>query len=86
MDIEDLLAQEKFKELDKFLNEEMINYAGKDLIEKMTKVWGNKEVARKWFYSNALALGNERPYDYCKKGKQKEVNDLLGRIEYGVCA
>ncbi len=84
MNIDDILKQEKFKELDLFLTEEMQKVAGKDLVKKMISVWESKEIARNWFYNNAIALGGKRPYDYCKEGKTKEVEDLLGRIEYGV--
>ncbi len=84
MNIDDLLKQEKFKELDSFLNEEMQKTAGTDLIKKMVSVWGEEEAARNWFYSIAFGLGGKRPYDYCKSGNKKEVEDLLGRIEYSV--
>lgn len=83
MNITDILERKEFKELDNFLNDEMGKYAGEKVIDKMTEVFGNRTIARDWFYSNALALGDKRPYDYCKEGKKKDVEDLLGRIEYG---
>ncbi|MBI4919197.1 DUF2384 domain-containing protein [archaeon] len=84
MNIDDILKQEKFKELDVFLNEEMIKLAGQDLVKKMTSIWGSEKAARDWFYSSALGLGDKRPYDYCKEGKKKDVEALLGRIAYDI--
>ena len=85
MDINDIIAKEEFKSLDEFLNSEMDKFAGKELIKLIVDVWGDEEVARNWFYSNAIGLGGKRPYDYCKDGKIEEVKNLLGRIEYGSC-
>ncbi|PIN80860.1 hypothetical protein COV11_03170 [Candidatus Woesearchaeota archaeon CG10_big_fil_rev_8_21_14_0_10_30_7] len=84
MYIDDLLKQDKFKELDTFLSEEMHKYAGNDLVKQMLKIWESEASARNWFYSKIIALGNKRPYDFCKEGKIKEVSNLLGRIEHGV--
>jgi len=50
----------------------------------MNSVFGNYRKSRDWFYSNLIALGGERPYDYCKKGKTSEIKNILGRIEHGV--
>lgn len=66
------------------LDKEMEKVAGLELIDRMIKVLDNRDSARKWFYTQIISLGNQRPYDYCKEGKHQEVEDLLGRIEYGV--
>ncbi|MDP3966063.1 MAG: MbcA/ParS/Xre antitoxin family protein [archaeon] len=81
MKIEDILKEERFKELDLFLTEEMKKFAGNDLIQKMKEVIGEED-ARNWFYSPYL--GGKRPYDYCKEGNTSEVRDILSRIEYGL--
>ncbi len=82
MDIDDIIKK-KFKDLDKFLTDEMYKTAGNDLIKIMIRVLG-KEYARDWYFSKATGLNYERPYDYCRQGKQKEVEKLLGRIEDSV--
>jgi hypothetical protein len=82
MDIDDIIKT-KFKGLDKFLTEEMYQTAGKELVDKMIEVLETKDV-RGWYYSETRGLNYERPYDYCRKGKQKEVKKLLGRIEHGI--
>lgn len=83
MDTDDFLKTEGYK-LDKFLTGEMYRTAGKDLVDIIIKVLESKEKARHWFYSKITGLNYERPYDYCRKGKQKEIETLLGRIEHGV--
>ncbi len=65
------------------LEKEMYNVAGKDLVERMIEVLG-KENYLEWFYSPNTVLNNKKPYDFCKEGKQSEVDDLIGRLEHGV--
>jgi len=84
MQINDILKQEKFKDLNSFLTKEMYDCAGDNLVRKMIDVLDNEINAREWFYSHVRGLGGERPYDYCKKGKNSEVEDLIMRLAYGV--
>ena len=83
MQIDDILKQGQFKELDLFLTEEMNNYAG-ELVEKMIEIWESEKSARDWFYTPLLSLEGKRPYDYCREGKVDLLRSLLGRIEAGV--
>lgn len=84
MEIDDILKEEKFKELDSFLTEEMQRYAGDNLINKMKSTMGTENRARNWFYSPLVSLKGKRPYDYCKNGNLSEVEYMLGRMECGV--
>jgi len=84
MQIDDILKKGQFRELDLFLTEEMNNYAGTELVEKMIEFWESEKDARNWFYTPLLSLEGKRPYDYCKEGKADLVRSLLGRIESGV--
>lgn len=84
MQIGDILETEQFKGLNLFLTEEMHNYAGTNLFEKMIEIWESEKDARNWFYSPLISLGGERLYDYCKEGKIDEIESLLGRIDAGV--
>lgn len=84
MDIDDLLGRKEFKELDNFLNEEMLKAAGDYLVGMMLELFVDQSSARNWFYSNNEALGGCRPYDYCKKGKGDEIEAIIGRIEHGI--
>lgn len=84
MQINDILKQEKFKDLNLFLTKEMYDCAKGDLVRKMIDVLDNETNAREWFYSPAKGLGGKRPYDYCKQGKNSEVEDLIMCIAYGV--
>lgn len=44
-----------------------------------------KEKAKKWFNSNILALNGKTPTQYMKlPGGMIEVDNILGRIEYGL--
>jgi uncharacterized protein (DUF2384 family) len=84
MDIDDFLKQERFKELDDYLTKEMYKRAGSDLVNKIIELLESEEIARQWFYSKNPVLNNERPYDYCLKGKQKEIEEEIGRAEYAI--
>lgn len=64
----------------------MYNTAGKYLVNYMEDVFGNEDKAKDWHFTKVSALGNKRPYDYCKedlkKGKEK-IREELARIEHG---
>jgi putative toxin-antitoxin system antitoxin component (TIGR02293 family) len=55
------------------------------LYDRAVEVFGDKEMGRKWLKGPAWALGNVTPLEFAETelGAQ-EVDDLLGRIEYGV--
>jgi putative toxin-antitoxin system antitoxin component (TIGR02293 family) len=55
------------------------------LLGKAIKVFGDREDARQWLGSPQFGLGNAVPLDYAKtEVGAREVENLLGRIEYGV--
>ncbi len=55
------------------------------LYDRAVEVLGGQEVARQWFVTPLTALGNVSPLDYADtEPGAREVEDLLGRIEYGV--
>jgi putative toxin-antitoxin system antitoxin component (TIGR02293 family) len=55
------------------------------LAGKAVEVLGNKENARRWLSSPQAGLGGAVPLDYAgTEIGAREVEDLLGRIEYGV--
>lgn len=84
MNINDFFELPEFESLDTFLNEELERTAGPKLIEKMNYLFDSEYNVRDWYFSNIIALGNKRPYDFCKMGKQQDVKDILCRIQYGV--
>jgi uncharacterized protein (DUF2384 family) len=83
MNIDDILQKKEFKELDVFLTDEMNKYANQEMMKQMLDVFGDEKKARNWFYSKLIALGNKRPYDFCKKGEGEKVSDALGRMDSG---
>src|SRR5579883_106879 len=55
------------------------------LLGKAIKVFGNEEDARQWLNSRQFGLGGAVPLDYAKtEVGAREVENLLGLIEYGV--
>jgi len=55
------------------------------LMGKAIEVMESKENARKWLNSPQVGLGGAVPLDYAEtEVGAREVEDLLGRIEYGV--
>lgn len=57
------------------------------LLSKAITVFGSQDDANKWLGSPQFGLGGEIPLDYAKTEiGAREVENLLGRIEYGVYA
>ncbi len=55
------------------------------LMGKAMEVLESEENAREWLTSPQIGLGGARPLDYAEtEVGAREVEDLLGRIEYGV--
>ena len=55
------------------------------LLGKAAKVFGDMEDANQWLSSPQFGLGGAVPLDYAKtEVGAREVENLLGRIEYGV--
>jgi len=55
------------------------------LVGKAVEVMESEENARKWLASAQVGLGGAVPLDYAEtEVGAREVEDLLGRIEYGV--
>ncbi len=55
------------------------------LLGKAAKVFGDLEDAKQWLNSPQFGLGGAVPLDYAKTEiGAREVENLLGRIEYGV--
>ena len=47
--------------------------------------WGAEEAARRWLSSPQVGLGGALPLEYAEtEVGAREVENLLGRIEYGV--
>jgi putative toxin-antitoxin system antitoxin component (TIGR02293 family) len=55
------------------------------LLGKAVEVMEGEEAARRWLTSPQVGLGGAAPLDYAEtEVGAREVEDLLGRIEYGV--
>ena len=55
------------------------------LLERSTQVMGSLEAAQRWLREGKRALGGESPLVYARtEPGAREVEDLLGRIEYGI--
>jgi len=55
------------------------------LLGKAVKIFGDLEDAKQWLNSAQFGLGGAVPLDYAKTEMgAREVENLLGRIEYGV--
>jgi len=55
------------------------------LVRHATKVFGDVERAREWLKHPQLGLGGAVPLDYAgTETGAREVENLLGRIEYSV--
>lgn len=58
-----------------------------NLFQKTLEVLGDKDEAQRWFSTPKKALGGKTPLEFSESDiGTREVEDLLGRIEYGVYA
>jgi putative toxin-antitoxin system antitoxin component (TIGR02293 family) len=64
-------------------SEKLIRY--QRLLEKAREVFGDSESARNWLVQPQRGLGDAKPIEFAKTELgAREVENLLGRIEYGV--
>ena len=54
------------------------------ILGRTIKVCGDQSVAVKWLYGRHARLSMETPFEYCKSGRDSEIEQILGQIEYGV--
>lgn len=55
------------------------------LVEKAARVFGNRESARQWLNYPQYGLGGAIPLEYARsEAGAREVEQLLGRIEWGI--
>ena len=71
------------KKLNPAVSDRVVRFAR--LLGKAVKVFGDIEDAKQWLNSAQFGLGGAVPLDYAKtEVGAREVENLLGRIEYGV--
>ncbi len=69
--------------IDKGESERLVRY--QRLLQKAEDVFGDAKNAREWLSHKQTGLGNAVPLDFAKTEiGAREVESLLGRIEYGV--
>lgn len=69
--------------LNSAVSDRVVRYAR--LLGFAVKVFGNLEDAKQWLYAPQFGLGGAVPLDYAKTEiGAREVEKLLGRIQYGV--
>jgi putative toxin-antitoxin system antitoxin component (TIGR02293 family) len=69
--------------IDQEESEKLVRY--QRLLKKAEDVFGDAASAREWLTHKQIGLGNAVPLDFAKTEiGAREVENLLGRIEYGV--
>ena len=69
--------------IDREASEKLVRY--QSLLKKAEEVFGDTENAREWLIHPQRGLGNAVPLEFAKSEiGAREVENLLGRIEYGV--
>jgi putative toxin-antitoxin system antitoxin component (TIGR02293 family) len=69
--------------IDKEESEKLVRY--QRLLKKAEDVFGDTANAREWLTHKQIGLGNAVPLDFARTEiGAREVENLLGRIEYGV--
>jgi putative toxin-antitoxin system antitoxin component (TIGR02293 family) len=69
--------------IDKEESEKLVRY--QRLLKKAEDVFGGATAAREWLTNKQAGLGNAVPLEFAKTEiGAREVENLLGRIEYGV--
>ncbi|PKN17713.1 MAG: hypothetical protein CVU71_14885 [Deltaproteobacteria bacterium HGW-Deltaproteobacteria-6] len=65
------------------MNKNYLNY--ERLLQRAVEVLGDEEKAKRWLSSPQKTLGGKTPLEYSESDvNAQEVEDLLGRIEWGV--
>ncbi len=78
-----LARRQKGKLLDVDESERILRIGS--LFDRAVTVLGHEEQARQWLKAPQLALGGRTPLEYADtEPGAREVEDLLGRLEYGV--
>ena len=76
-------SKETGKKLKPSVSDRVVRFA--KLLGKAVKVLGDMEAAKQWLNSPQFGLGGAVPLEYAKtEVGAREVENLLGRIEYGV--
>jgi putative toxin-antitoxin system antitoxin component (TIGR02293 family) len=69
--------------IDKEESEKLVRY--QRLLKKAEDVFGDAKAAREWLTNKQAGIGNAVPLEFAKTEiGAREVENLLGRIEYGV--
>jgi putative toxin-antitoxin system antitoxin component (TIGR02293 family) len=69
--------------IDKEESEKLLRY--QRLLKKAEEVFGDAKAAREWLTNKQSGLGNAVPLEFARTEiGAREVENLLGRIEYGV--
>lgn len=69
--------------IDKEESEKLVRY--QRLLKKAEEVFGDRDSAREWLTHRQSGLGNSVPLEFARTEiGAREVENLLGRIEYGV--
>jgi putative toxin-antitoxin system antitoxin component (TIGR02293 family) len=69
--------------IDKEESEKLVRY--QRLLKKAEDLFGDAKAAREWLTNKQAGLGNAVPLEFAKTEiGAREVENLLGRIEYGV--
>ena len=69
--------------IDREESEKLVRY--QRLLKKAEDVFGDAKAAREWLTNRQAGLGNAVPLEFAKTEiGAREVENLLGRIEYGV--
>ena len=84
MEIDDLLEKEGFKEASERLYSLMEETAGPQLVKTIENCFGDRKLARDWFYSQMYSYPGKRPYDLCLDGKGEKVERVINRIAQGI--
>lgn len=76
-------SKERGEKLKPLVSDRVVRFA--KLLGKAVKVLGDMETAKQWLNSPQYGLGGAVPLRYAKSEMgAREVENLLGRIEYGV--
>ena len=84
MDIDDFLKKPEYSNMNEFLDNEFKRTTGDSLYKRIISCFVDESKARNWFYTKSVALGQNRPYDYCLENDRNKIRDEIIRIEHGI--
>jgi len=92
MDIDDILSDREYLNLNNHLKELMRETVGDDLVDRLNDeffrkfftFFKNEATTLDWYFTNNPEFNNHRPYDVCNAGRHEMIHKYLTELEASI--